>query len=121
MFRDVLSMTQTGTLRFCLPAFSRRIFFAAGLLRDIFSPQILLMLVSLRPSERPLRIRLSCWSLTGVAIFFSLDKVARCVLTRVVNSGLTRFKLANLDLASGVRIVFIAASNCAIAACCDSF
>ena len=32
MFRDVLSITQTGTLRFCLPAFSRRIFFAAGLL-----------------------------------------------------------------------------------------
>ena len=111
MFRDVLSMTQTGTLRFCLPAFSRRIFFAAGLLRDIFSPQILLMLVSLRPSERPPRIRLSCWSFTGVAILLSFDSVAKCVLTRVVNSGLTRFKLASLDLASGVRIVFIAASS----------
>ena len=30
-------MTQTGTRRFCFPAFKRRIFFAAGLLLDISS------------------------------------------------------------------------------------
>ena len=110
-------MTQTGTRRFCLPAFSKRIFFAAGLLRDIFSPQILRMLVSLRPSERPPRIRLSWISLTGVAILFSLDSVAKCVFTRVVSSGFTKFKLASLERASGVRILFIAPSNSAIAAC----
>ena len=37
MFRSVLSMTQTGTRRFCFPAFNRRIFFAAGLFFDISS------------------------------------------------------------------------------------
>lgn len=30
-------MTQTGTRRFCFPAFKRRIFFAAGLFFDISS------------------------------------------------------------------------------------
>ena len=30
-------MTQTGTRRFCFPAFNRRIFFAAGLFFDISS------------------------------------------------------------------------------------
>ena len=37
VFRSVLSMTQTGTRRFCFPAFKRRIFFAAGLFFDISS------------------------------------------------------------------------------------
>jgi len=37
VFRSVLSMTHTGTRRFCFPAFKRRIFFAAGLFFDISS------------------------------------------------------------------------------------
>ena len=37
VFWSVLSMTQTGTRRFCFPAFKRRIFFAAGLFFDISS------------------------------------------------------------------------------------
>ena len=41
VLRFVLSITQTGTRRFCFPTFNRRAFFAVGLILDMNSPQYL--------------------------------------------------------------------------------
>ena len=124
VFLFVFSMTQTGTRRFCLPAFNRRIFFAAGLFFDMFEHPSYNRRIdaSLRLLDRLVRIRFNCSSLTGMEIFCCSCRETNCRFSRSAFWPSTREMLVNLPRASEVRMVFIAISSacCSCACACDS-